>query len=167
MECVCRICGWKRDLPEDVRDWASVPDRNIDIYPVTEGGKPHGVIQGFLCAKCLRNASSMRLHVKAVQSKVRVTTHALDRFLERQEGERISSEAAKLAIIRIHDSARPIRFKERFMTQRLLNNGGKPVHYLYAAGWIVVTTQESPATILTIERNWHRKLGYDFWYIEE
>jgi hypothetical protein len=52
------------------------------------------------------------------------------------------------------------------MSQRLLNNGGKPVHYLYTAGWIVVTTQDNPATILTIERNWHRKLGLDFWYVE-
>jgi hypothetical protein len=94
MKCACCICGWSRDLPEDLRDWAHVGDREIDIYPVTNAGKPHAEIQAFICAKCLRSANSMRLHIKALASKVNVTKHALERFLERQEGERISSESA-------------------------------------------------------------------------
>lgn len=167
MPCVCCVCGWTRPLPEDVNLWPQVCGGSTDIYPITQNGRLDGQVQGFICARCLRNANEARSHVKALLSDVRVSRHAFDRFIERQEGEKITAEAAKVAIVRLYQRARPIVFREKFMTERLTNNGGKAAQYRYEAGWILVATEERPVTIMTIERNWHRKLGVDFWYTDE
>lgn len=166
MECCCCVCGYsKSGMPADSET------RGItaygDIYSVTHNGKPSGKLLAHICARCLRRANEMRGHVKSILSNVQVSRHALDRFLERQAGERISSESAKVAILKMFSHARKIVFKDRFMAQRLTNNQGKPADYFFQQGFIFVATKESPITIITIERQWHRKLGTDFWYAEE
>jgi hypothetical protein len=135
------------------------------LYPLTFNGQPTGKIRGFICARCLKVANKMRHYFKSQEQNVQVSKHAIDRYLERQKGERISEEAAKITILRLFGHAHRIVFKDRFMAQRLFKHG-KPVDYLFHQGWIFVVSQDEPVTILTAEQQWHRKLGYDFWYVE-
>ena len=165
--CACNICGWSKELPASVLDWPSALTGPADLYPVTISGKLDQQVRGYICAKCLRAASEARLNLKALVSDMRVSVHAVDRFMERQEGEYITRDAARLAIIRMFQRARPIEFRERFMAQRLANNGNQPAEYRYVGGWILVASLDKPQTVMTVERNWQRRLGHDFWYTDE
>jgi hypothetical protein len=136
------------------------------MYPVTENGRPDGKVRGFLCARCLRDANSMRDHIKAIMGGVRVSHHAVERYGERFKGERISEERLRVSLIRLFAKAKRIYFKDHFMAERLQNNSGVPAHYWFNGGYIFVTTQTIPYTIVTVERAWGRRLGRDFWYTE-
>jgi hypothetical protein len=162
----CKICGWSKDLPEKIKDWPKNKNGTTDLYPVCRAGKLHTEVNGYVCARCLSDANESRLNLKALLSEMKVSLHAVERFVERQEGDRITRDAARLAIIRMFDQARPIRFREKFMLQRYVNNG-QPADYRYLNGWILVATVEKPQTVMTVERSWERKLGFDFWYVDD
>jgi hypothetical protein len=78
----------------------------------------------------------------------------------------MSEEAATTAILKLFRHAQQVVFPPRFMAERLLNNG-RPADYYFHAGWIFVVTQTGPRIIMTLERQWHRKLGRDFWNAKE
>lgn len=165
--CACNICGYSKELPEKVLDWPGALSGPADLYPVPPSGKLDQQARGYICAKCLGAATEARLNLKALVSGMRVSVHAVERFMERQEGEHVTRDAARLAIIRMFQRARPIEFRERFMAQRLANNGNQPAEYRYTSGWILVASAEKPQTVMTVERNWHRRFGHDFWYTDE
>jgi len=160
----CTLCGITSEAVHGSPNDSSIK-KTISIYPVTANGKPNAFLRGFICGRCLQEAITMRLHVKSQQRKIQVTKHAVERFLERQNGERISEEAAVTSILKMFGHARQIVFRDRFMAQRLLNHG-KPANYFFHAGWIFVQSQDGSNAILTVERQWHRKIGRDFWYAE-
>ncbi|HUQ72183.1 MAG TPA: hypothetical protein VM165_21835 [Planctomycetaceae bacterium] len=161
----CQFCGWTPNLPEKLSDWAKVIDGPPEFYPVCKSGKLSQKPLGYMCARCLNSANDSKANLKAILSNIRVAAHAIDRYVERQKGERLAREAARLTIIKMFQQADIIEFREEFTQKRLINNGKVPAEYRYHAGWIFVATQSSPQTIMTVERNWHRKLGVDFWYV--
>ena len=95
-----------------------------------------------------------------------MSKHALDRFIERDPGERRSEDVATTTILKLFGQAQQIVFQPRFMAERLLNNG-QAADYYYHVGWIFVVTQTNPRTIVTLEREWNRRLGRDFWYAKK
>ena len=163
----CAICNWIRPFPDDFTLWPQEVQEHIDIYPITEYGKPTRRLKGYICARCLHEANEMRIYIKSIMQGVQVTKHAIDRFMERHAGEHMSDETSRVAIIKIFSISKPIRFKNRFMVQRFLNNRHKAVRYTYAQGFIFVVAKEEPPVILTIEATLNRKLNEDFWYEEE
>ena len=165
MAVVCTLCGWSKEIPSDFTHWRELNVR-AEFYPITSNGDPDGEMNGFICARCLRNANKMRIQIKASLSGLRITNHAYDRFRQRLEGERMNDDSIRQAIIKIFNNSRQIRFKDYFMERRLLNNNNIPADYWYHSGWILVTTKNDPRTVMTIERSWGRKLGVDFRYLE-
>ncbi len=167
MGCSCAVCGYERPLPTDFNEWPPLVGTTVDIYLVTKRGKPDGEMLGFICAKCLRDANSMRIHIKSLLRRVRVTHHAVERFLSRLGGEAIEEESARGAIIKMFSHARQIRFKDEYMLRRILSNACEAADYYYHGGFIFVTSREVPPVIVTVERTESKKLGADFWYVEE
>jgi hypothetical protein len=159
----CSVCG----IESNGTDRDGFPAETIFglLYPVTFYGKPNNPIRGFICARCLGEANKMREYLKSQLQNVQVSKHAIDRYLERQKGERVSDEAARIAILRLFGHAQRIAFRQEFMTERLLKHG-KPASYFFHQGWIFVVTEDEPTTILTIEHQWARRLGRDFWYAD-
>jgi len=97
----CQFCGWSKALPCAVSDWPQVLRDATDLYPVCKGGKLKQEPLGYICARCLRYANDSKFNLKALLSDIRVAVHAIDRFVERQEGERISRDSARLTIIKL------------------------------------------------------------------
>jgi hypothetical protein len=153
-------------LPTDFNEWPPLVGTTVDIYPITKRGKPEGELLGFICAKCLKDANAMRVYMKTFLRKVRITHHAVQRFLQRQRGEPVSEESARVAIIKVFDHARLIRFKDEFMFRRMLNNECEAADYYYHGGWILVVSREHPPVIVTMERAGFKKLGRDFYYYD-
>lgn len=157
MAVVCAICSRARDLPDDYTLWPRIAQSTLDFYPVTPSGKPTQPAKAYVCARCLRCANSMRIHIKAVLRGVKVTEHAVKRFVERKSGEFMPEEIARTAILKIFAQSKPIRFKNSM-------NRPNEVQYTYAQGFIFVVMQEDPPVIVTVEKAGHRKLNSDFWY---
>ena len=167
MPPTCAICNYTRNLPDDFTRWPDVIQGPIDIYPITEHGKPTRRIKGYICARCLHDATATRIYIKSIIQGIKVTQHAVDRFLERTSGEHISEETARVTILKLFSHSKPIRIKSEHMIHRLLKNNLKEVRYTYAHGYIFVTTKEEPPVIVTIENAGQRTLNNDFWYEEE
>jgi len=98
---------------------------------------------------------------------IKITQHAVDRFLERRTGENMTTETARITILKLFAQTKPIRFKSKHTIHRFLNNRSIEVRYTYAQGFIFVVAKEEPPVILTIEATGDRKLNDDFWYEEE
>jgi hypothetical protein len=167
MICKCALCGFSRDLPDDVRDWPSTVEGAPGIYPVTSTGAASSRLVGHICAKCLHSGNRMRGHVKALYADVHVTKHALERFDERNPGDAMNDESKVVAIIKIFQKAKKIKYRDHFMLQRLRSNVNTPAEYWFNAGWFFVTTIEQPKTIVTVERSFGRKVNKDFWFVKE
>ena len=164
MSIKCSICNYKYELPDDYTLWPSMINAPAEIYPITVLGKPNKPIKGYICARCLRAANSMRIYIKSIVQGIIITSHAVERFLERYSGEHMTEEAAKTAILKIFAQSKTIRFKSKYMIDRLLKHELKEVRYTYAQGLIFVISIEEPPVIITIEATLDRKLGEDFWY---
>ncbi len=167
MSVKCSICNHAFELPDDYTLWPSVVKNPVEIYPVTVSGKPNKSIKGYICARCLHSANSMRIYIKSTLQGIIITNHALERFLERRSGDRLTNEAAKSSILKIFAQSKPIRFKSNYMIDRFLKHNLTEVRYTYAQGLIFVTTLEEPPVIVTIEATLDRKLNEDFWYENE
>lgn len=159
MSVVCAICSCARDLPDDYTLWPRMVQSSLDIYPVTPSGKPTQPSKAYVCARCLRSANSMRIYLKSTIQGVKVTQHAVQRFVERQSGDFMPEEIARTAILKIFAQSRPIRFK-----YRAPKNHPAAVKYTYAQGFIFVATREAPPVIITVHTAGRRKLNSDFWY---
>ncbi len=166
MSCVCAICGFRKDITPEFKQWPLIMGKSSEIYPITKNGNPNRELKGYICAKCLREASKMRVYIKDLLSGIKVTKHAVERFLLRNPGEKMDKETAKRVIKKLFNRAEQIRFKDVYMVERLLRNKVMPVDYYYSNGFIFVATQETPPTILTVELSMGKKLGKDFFYIE-
>jgi len=166
MSIHCAICGYAKEITEDFRQWPLIGDAVVDIYPVTRRGRPSGEVRGFICASCLQSAKSMRLHVKSLMEGIRVTDHALERYISRCTKGAMGEESAKSGLIKEFSHARKVRFKEYYMVERMLNNNSKGANYYFGQGFIYVTTQDEPLTILTVESAKDKRIGKDFWYID-
>lgn len=167
MPVFCAICGFSRSLPEDWTEWPKILGTSSDIYPITKGGKLDGEVKGFICARCLGEAKRMRTNLQMILKGVTVTKHAIDRFIERSKGHSVTPEAARSAILKLYAQARPIRFRDDHMLRRIFSNKFQSARYFYIHGWIMVATDEDPPTILTMEVSGQKKLGKDFFYVEE
>ena len=166
MPPTCAICNWTRPFPDDFTLWPHEVQEPIDIYPITEYGKPTRRLKGYICARCLHDANDMRIYIKSIMTGVNVTKHAIDRFLERRKGENMTEETARLSILKLFSQSKAIRFRGKHMLHRFLAHNRTAVRYTYAQGFIFVVAIEEPPTILTIEATDDRKLNDDFWYEE-
>ncbi len=164
--CTCAICGYTKGLTLDYSQWPKLVGASSEFYPVTEKGYPGNDLVGLICARCLNRANSMRSYIKGLLSKLVVAKHAVERFMMRSNDNQMNEEAAKVTIMKLFNQARPIRFKDKYMVLRILNNHFREARYYYAQGFIFVLTAEFPPTILTVERTGDKKLGRDFFYIE-
>lgn len=167
MPPTCAICNYTRTLSDDFTLWPTEVQGPVDIYPVTAFGKPTKPLIGYICARCLKSANAMRIYMKSIIQGIKVTQHAVDRFMERHTGEHMTEEAARVTILKLFSKSKPIRFKSEHMIHRFLKNRSVEVRYTYAQGFIFVAAKEEPPVILTIEARGLRKLNRDFWYEEE
>ena len=167
MGCQCGICGWEKEITDNFLLWPKLMGASTVIYPVTRGGRPNNEVRGFICAKCLREANSMRVFIKSLFSNIQITKHAIDRYLERCVGSQVmDSETARLAMIKEFSQAKEIYFKEDYQVERLLNNKFIEAKYYFIMGHIYVTDTKTPPTILTVEPTFGKHLNQDFWYAD-
>jgi hypothetical protein len=71
--------------------------------------------------------------------------------------------ASVLALAR----SKEIRFRDFSMIERIFSNNLQAARYFFNSGWIFVTKRSDPEVIVTAERADHRKLGDDFFYLED
>lgn len=149
MPCVCKICGWSADLPEDYKQWPDKTD-NAGVYPITRAGVPAGEMLGFICARCLRAANSMRVHIKATLARIKVGPTALRRFVNGQRNVRMDDASAKVALIKTFLSAERGRSKPQ-------------IEIWHNAGWIFTVKKGEPLEIIALDHvKWRSPLqkGY-------
>jgi hypothetical protein len=115
----------------------------------------------------MRARFQRRAHGKQSEEPIIVTEHAANRFVLRQSADFTTKKDPKKVVLNIFRHAREIRFKRGFMVDRLINNNFSEVRYYFHSGWIFVCTKGMPRTIVTAERQGHRKLNHDFWYVDE
>jgi len=137
------------------------------LFSMLPNAKSDAGFEAHICVRCLDNLTRIRNHYTTRQRHPRVAKHAIERFIERRAGRRMPEAAARNQIIEKFDRAYRIVFTDEITEERLHNNYGCPVEYFYCDGLILVVTQDSPVTIITVERPWHRILGRDFWYLVE
>lgn len=173
MPCLCSICGKQSSITVDLTQWTPALQATAEVVPVTRKGQFPGEVRGFICLKCLTIATQMRArfqrqaHPRKPEDDVVVTDHAAIRFVSRQPAEFSTKKDPKDVVRKVFSNARRIRFKSGFMIERLINNKFTDVDYYFHSGWIFVCTRQIPRTILTAERQGHRKLNQDFWFTEE
>jgi hypothetical protein len=168
MSCICKLCGFEKGLTEDYTKWMGLVGLDAPLYPVTKNGQPGGTLHGFICARCLKSANSMRIFIKALVSGVQVTRHAIDRFIQRTKMVFPDEKTAKVAIIKAFSKSRQIRFTVMFQALRIINNQFKEANYYWNGGDLIfVTTKTTPATILTVEKPCNKRLNKDFIYVDE
>lgn len=167
MGCICSVCGYETFITEDFLKWRGLVNGPAPIYPVMGNGNPARDVKGFICAKCLRDANRSRLFIKTYVSGVEVTPHAVKRFRERSEIAFPDDASAKLGVIRFFGNARRIRFQTVFMVERIISNQFRECGYWLNQDLVFVTSIEKPPTIVTVEKLWGKKLGRDFFYVDE
>ncbi len=165
--CKCAICGFPVSLTPEYKLWADIPNLNPIIYPVTKNGRPSSQLVGFICARCLGNANKMRLHIKSITGNVQVTKHAVERFTEKMKLSFPDYEAGKLAVIKAFLKTVQIRYKEKYMTLRLMSNRYKDAQYYRSpAGLVFVVTTATPQAIVTVESMGKLKLDEDYFIVK-
>ncbi len=164
MSCVCKYCGYQTSVSEDFHTWSNIPNFHPEVYPVTKSGKPDGELLGFICAKCLGNAQSMRSHIKGMVANIKVTQHAAERFMQRTNACEGDVTAARVAITKAFSKAKEIRFTDKYMFKRLLNNRVDVARYFLTSDLVFVVT-EDPRTIVTVEKLQGKKQGRDYFLI--
>ena len=160
----CAFCGHGWELPKRIDHWPQATP-GVEIYPVTDDGKPDGDLRGYICARCLGMATSMRVYM--LMASFVITEHALQRFISRNPRAHLDEATARVAMRKMLGQARRVRFKREFMTKRFVSNDCQEVHYLYSPnGFIFVTTIERPPVVVTVERTGGKKLNRDFFYVK-
>ncbi len=149
MPCNCSVCQMTIEVPPIFASWPQSLEQQPGIYPITRKGNPEGELLGFICSSCLTAANRMKIFIKSRMSGVVVTQHAVERYLERNDGEPISEETAKVSIIRMFDTARRVVFRDQRYLARMCAKHGASSHW-YQAGWIFITTTSEPYTIKTM-----------------
>lgn len=166
MFCKCAICGYKKAVTEDFTKWPDIPGLRPELYPVTNNGRPEGQLHGFICARCLINANSMRVFIKTIMAGVHVTDHAALRFIERVTSD-IDIETARVAVLRAFSKARKIRFKDEYMFRRFWNNNFEEADYYWISDFVLVATKKEPKTIMSVEKLQGKALNKDFFLVNE
>ena len=167
MTCKCAICGYERGITEDFSKWPDIPGLQTVFYPVTKFGKPDSEVLNFICARCLKNAISMRVYVKTLMSGVIVSDHAVLRYIERIGADINDKSAGRVAVLRAFSKSRKIRFRDDIMKMRTMNNDNNEMDYYWVSDIIFVVSKSQPRTIVTIEKLWKKSLNKDFFYADE
>jgi hypothetical protein len=167
MTCKCAICGYERGITEDFNKWPDIPGLQTVFYPVTKFGKPDSEVLNFICARCLKNAISMRVYVKTLMSGVIVSEHAVLRYIERINSGIRDKSTGRVAVLRAFSKARKIRFSEDIMMMRTKNNDYNEMEYYWNNDIIFVVSKSQPRTIVTVEKLWKKSLNKDFFYADE
>jgi hypothetical protein len=166
MPCKCAICGYEIGITQDFIEWPNIPGLQPEFYPVTRGGKPTGKILNFICARCLADANSMRVFIKTLMSGVKVSTHAVFRFIERTAAAISDEQVGRVAVLRAFSKARKIRFRPGFTVTRILTNDFREADYFWVSDLVFAVTREEPPTIVTVEKLWGKSLYEDFFFAE-
>jgi hypothetical protein len=167
MPCKCAICGYEKEITDDFTKWPEIPGLRAEFYPVTKGGKPNAEVLSFICARCLKNANTMRIFVKTMMSGVQVSDHAVQRFIERTNAEISNKTTGRVAVLRAYSKARRIRFRSGYMVTRLISNDFSETDYYWVSDLVFVVTKRKPQTIVTVEKLWGKSLNKDFFYADE
>jgi len=167
MPCKCAICGYEKGITDEFTKWPAIPGLRAELYPVTKGGKPTAKVLNFICARCLKNANTMRVFVKTMMSGVQVSDHALHRFIERTSPDIADKKTGRVAVLRAFSKARRIRFRSDYMITRLISNDFSEADYYWVSDLVFVVTNRKPQTIVTVEKLWGKSLNKDFFYADE
>ena len=160
--CKCAICGYENGITDDFTKWPDIPGLHTVFYPVTKDGKPTGEVLNLICARCLGNANTMRLFVKAMMSGVQITDHAVSRFIERTAADIPDKQTGRVAVLRAFSKARKIRFQRGYMVRRIMSNDFTEADYYWGSDLVFVVTRAEPQTIVTVEKLWGKSLNRDF-----
>lgn len=97
--------------------------------------------------------------------KFKITKHAEQRFLQRNDRQIKPKDISKI-IIKLLENSFPIEFSKEHRVKRLLNNGFEDAEYLYNNGWIFVCSKTEPKSVITVERQDDRQFGRDLFKIK-
>jgi hypothetical protein len=167
MTCKCAICGYERGITDDFTKWPDIPSLQVVLYPVTKGGKPDSEVLNFICARCLKNANTMRVYVKTLMSGVMVSDHAVLRYIERTGADIHDKSIGRVAVLRAFSKARKIRLRDDIMKIRIMNNDYNEMDYYWVSDTIFVVSKSQPRTIVTVEKLWKKSLNKEFFYADE
>jgi hypothetical protein len=167
MLCKCAVCGYQKAITEDYTKWPYIPGFRPELYPVTRNGRPDGQLQGFICARCLKSANSMRVFIRTIMTGAQVTDHAVSRYIERSAKDISDFQAGRMAVLKAFSKARKIRFKDDYMFRRVMNNNCNEAEYYWNSDLVFVTTRKEPKTILSVEKLWGKSLNKDFFLSDD
>jgi hypothetical protein len=136
------------------------------FYPITSNGHLDGALVGYICAKCLTQANAARSNFKAMGSGVRVSHHALQRFILRTNYDSTSLRA-EMALLRMYAKSNIISFKSGFMVERFLANDCTEVEYRLIGNVVLVVSVAVPKTIITVELLGNKRVGIDYFVPSE
>lgn len=164
MSITCKLCGNRgHDATDSSLSHGSSNNAGAVSSVVLNGKSPSGE-SVFVCPTCLARIARIWSHFRR---RFRVTSHAIERFVERRVEPQVSERDTRTAIGTMFMNSKRVVFTEEIMRQRRRRNHDVPAAYHSHGEWIFVTTQQPPFTIVTAERTWGRRLGRDFWYAVE
>lgn len=130
MSCKCSICGYESDVPLNYKDWFSLSDLHIDIYPITQKGEMDDNVINFICAKCLRNANKMKVMIKLMRDKIAISDSLVNNFMDICEAQLNNKDKYKLHLLKqFKDSELIDKKKEKKLYNYLTSTFGDYVFH--------------------------------------
>ena len=174
----CSVCGYSLNLPSEYEQWGSSEFENSNylIPVVRENKKRKSPFKGFVCLSCLslteaKNAEIIETKTRSKATdglvnfkNVVVTKHAVDRYIELNPKEQISRKNAQKAIRSKLLLSRQIRYQERHVISRIINNNFKTAEYFLYQNIVFVVTTQKPQTVVTVESADNKTNGFDYYF---
>ena len=164
MTCECTICGFKKYLTDDFKKWPDIPGKKIEFLPITKTGKPNSELLSFICSNCFGRANKMKIYIQALMSGLVISQHAVQKFIERNSINIREESMAKKVMLKLFSKGQRIKFSDKKMLIKKLNNNCSDVQYYLSQNLIFVVSSGQPKTIITVFKTEGKKLNQDFFY---
>lgn len=164
MTCECTICGFKKHHTDDFKKWPNIPGQKIEFFPITEDGKPNSKLINFICLKCLGRANRMKSYIQALMAGLVISQHAVRKFIERNSIGIREELMAKKVMLKLFSNGQRIKFSDKTMLIKKLNNNCSEAQYYLFENLIFVVSSGKPKTIVTVFKTEGKKLNQDFFY---
>jgi hypothetical protein len=159
------ICKFCRRVLRSTTNYARWPELGVwsNFYPILQADRKGAL--GFICSKCLDSANQMREQIEKDRG-VAITDHAVDQYLARID-EKVAREKVKPIIFRLYSQSRRVRFEDKFVAKRMLNNDCKDAIYMfYEPEKIMLVLNIDAPVIMTVYHPFDYKLDKHFWHID-
>ena len=97
---------------------------------------------------------------------VRVTEHALERFLERHAKGIDSEDSARSALTRTFHHAKEVRFTSSYLENRFAEKSTTRGRYFLHSGMIFVCSWDPPPVVITVYPTEQLKIGKQLEYVD-